>query len=341
MNISIKEIRDPQEWNNYVIMRKFTPDTQSSEYGKFYQSMNEEFFIFGIYDEEDVLIGGSLVVTVHAKRGNFLFLPYGPIIDNISYIKEFFIYLKKFALEKNLHFIRISPFIEYDDELMRAFTDIGFRAAPMHMLAEHTWILDLSIREEELLSGMSKNHRNLVRRCEKSDIKIVITDNPDSLDSFHNLLDMTAKRHSFVRFSRKYINEEFISFKKKNRALLLLGYLPDGSLDAGAIIYMFGDTASYRHGASLGQDKRLPTSYLIQWRAIQESKKRGMKLYNFWGVAPDDASHNHPFFGITHFKKGFGGRGLNLIKCLDLPLRPKYWFNWFVEMVRKKKRGFA
>ena len=72
----------------------------------------------------------------------------------------------------------------------------------------------------------------------------------------------------------------------------------------------------------------------------KEAKKRGMKWYNFWGIAPDDAPASHPFKGITHFKKGFGGEEKQLLHCQDMPLSWKYWINWFIETVRSKKRGF-
>ncbi len=122
--------------------------------------------------------------------------------------------------------------------------------------------------------------------------------------------------------------------------MLLLGYLPDGTLDSGAVIMSYGTMACYRHGASLGLDKRVPTSYLVQWRAIQEAKRRGCHWYNLWGVAPEGSSKKHPFFGITHFKKGFGGVQKDLLHCQDLPLRPGYWVNWTIETIRRMKRGF-
>jgi len=63
-------------------------------------------------------------------------------------------------------------------------------------------------------------------------------------------------------------------------------------------------------------------------------------FYNFWGIAPDGSSPKHPFAGITHFKKGFGGKQIDLLRCQDLPLAPKYYINWGVETLRRLKRGF-
>ena len=111
-------------------------------------------------------------------------------------------------------------------------------------------------------------------------------------------------------------------------------------MDASAIIIFYGNMAAYRHSASLQLDKRLPTSYLIQWEAIKEAKKRGVMWYNFWGIAPEGASSKHPFFGITHFKKGFGGSHMELLPCFDIPLKMRYYLTRYFEFFRSIKRGF-
>ena len=186
---------------------------------------------------------------------------------------------------------------------------------------------------------MKKNHRNLIRRCEREGV-IVQKKHAEGLNTLHKLLDETAKRLKFHRFSRKYINDEFEIFNKHNQALIFEATLPDGTIDASAIIMFYGNMAVYRHSASLNTNKKVPSSYLVQWEVIKEAKKRGMTWYNFWGVEPPHAKKTHPFAGIGHFKRGFGGEQKDLLHCHDLPLTPKYWLNWLVETIRKYKRGF-
>ena len=60
--------------------------------------------------------------------------------------------------------------------------------------------------------------------------------------------------------------------------------------------------------------------HLLQWRQIQKAKELGFKYYDFWGVAPDKASDNHPWTGITRFKKSFGGQGISYVGAYDLIL---------------------
>lgn len=336
----VKSITLRQIWENFVISQPYTLFVQSWSYGEFYRLLGEEFWVFGVYDG-DSLIGGALVVSTHAKRGNFLYIPYGPIIvpDHPGAFDALVGHIRSFAKEKGYCFIRVSPFMEDTSEIQKIFRDAAFKPAPMHILAETTWILDIKKDEDALLKEMNKNHRNLIRRCLKEGVRIEIHTDSKKLEPFHELLDTTVHRHKFHRFSRSYVEKEFSAFAKDNQAAILQAFLPDGTLDASAIIMFYGTMAAYRHGASRGASK-IPSSYLLQWEAIREAKKRGMRYYNFWGIAPDGATKKHPFYGISHFKKGFGGRQLNLLHCQDLPLSGKYAISWAIESIRRVKRGF-
>ncbi len=345
--MEIKEIKDKKQWEKFVFSQSYTLFVQSSHYGEFYEMMGEQSWIFGVF-HNDKLIGGSLVVSTHARRGNFLYLPYGPILPSTlqgearggEVVHLFFSHLKKFAKENKFDFIRCSPFWPLREGGEDVIKQSGFRPAPMHILAENTWILDLSKSENELMVEMEKTHRYLIRRCEKDGVKVEKSTSQTALEQFNKIHDETAKRHNFHRFSKDYIEKEFKTFASHDEAMVISGFLPDGRIDSSAIILFFGNMAAYRHGASLNLDNKLSTSYLVQWEAIKEAKRRGIKWYNFWGVIPAKARKNHPFYGITHFKKGFGGAQLDLVRCHDLPISWKYWFNWIIETLRSLKRGF-
>ncbi len=340
--MEIREIKDLNIWEQFNKKQLNTLFVQSINYGEFYSRIGEGSFVFGIYDEEE-LVGGALVLTTHARRGNFLYIPYGPILpdkDRKDALKVFTDYLLDFAKKMgDYSFIRVSPFMEDNKENVELFKTFGYKGAPMHVLAEKTWILDVTPDEEVLLANMNKNHRNLIRRCVRENVKITKSTEKEKVKDFLKLYTETAQRHNFFKFSDKYVLSEFESFASKDEALLYDAYLEDGSLDASAIIMYYGSMAAYRHGASRNLNKKVPTSYLLQWEAIKEAKARGLKYYNFWGIAPDN-SPKHPFYGITHFKKGFGGFSMDLMHCQDLPVTKKYYINWIIESIRRIKRGF-
>lgn len=339
--LTIRQITTDGEWDAFVKTQEFSAFVQSPTYGKFYKERGEDYRIVGVYDN-GTLIGGSLVLTTHAKRGNFLYLPYGPILDytDSHQVEAFFSYLKEYAREAGYDFIRISPLVDESEAVSNVLAQFQLRPAPMHVLAETSWILDLSKSEDELLMDMKKNHRNLIRRCEREGVRVEQRTDNTSLAELNDMHDEVARRHKFTRFLRSYIEKEFAAFVAKDEAVIMHAYLPDGTLDATSIMMFYGNMVVYRHSASLGLNKKLPTSYAIQWETIKEAKRRGCRWYNFWGIAPEDAGKDHPFYGITHFKKGFGGFQKDLLHCHDLPVTKKYWLNYIVETIRKYKRGF-
>jgi len=340
-NFRIQEIESPEIWTQFVEKQELTVFVQSPQYGNFYKGLGEKFFILGILKEGE-LVGGSLVVTTHARRGNFLYLPYGPFLpkeNSKEALHLFTEHLKKYAKKHTYSFIRVSPFLEENSENLELFKSCKYRPAPMHVLAETTWILNIQGSEEMLLKNMNKNHRNLIRRCQREGVLITKSKDIKDLKGLDEMLEVTAKRHNFVKFSHTYIASEFSSFLPDN-TMLFEARLPDGRLDGAAIIMFYGNMACYRHSASLGLDNKLPSSYLLQWEVIKEAQKRGIHWYNFWGIAPPTVNSKHPFFGITHFKKGFGGEIRNILHCQDFVVSKKYYLNWIIEQFRKRKRGF-
>ena len=77
--MEIRLVKNKEEWEKFIFKQPYSLFVQSFHYGEFYEALGEQGWIFGIYDGEE-LVGGSLCVSVHAKRGDFLFLPHGPIL---------------------------------------------------------------------------------------------------------------------------------------------------------------------------------------------------------------------------------------------------------------------
>lgn len=339
--LEVRNITDISAWSNFLQSQEFVLFTQAEEYRRFAEKLGEKHWLIGVY-ENNTLVGGSLVFGVRARRGDYMTLLYGPVLDyaNEHHFAAFVAYIKTLAKNESYSFVRVSPFVVKSPEIESLFRKYGFLRSPMHVLAENTWMLELNSSLDSILAGMNKNHRNLIRRCEREGVKVTITKDPEAVKRLNDMHDQVAKRHGFQRFSRNYITEEFKLFSKSNNAVVFEAHLPDGRIDASAIIIFYGNMACYRHSASLRLDRKLPTSYLIQWHAIQEAKKRGLRWYNFWGIAPKDASKKHPFAGVTHFKRGFGGVQRDLLPCHDTPISKKYYFTRIFELYRRARRGF-
>ncbi len=342
--MSIKEITDKAQWENFVSQNKEATFLHSWNWGEFNKNTGEKIWRVGIFDD-DKLQAVALIIKVKAKRGSFLFVPQGPILkaESIkhqvaSVFDELFAFLKNLGEKERVGFVRISPILENALENFNIFKSGGFRNAPVHMMhPETTWLLDITKSEDEIFKEMRKTHRNLIRRAGKEGVEIVRGADEKYLKSFYEIHLETVSRHKFVPFSYDYIKEEISSFKD-NDQISIFSAKYKNEIISSAIIVFYGDQAFYHHGASSSKYSKIPASYLVLWEAIKEAEKRDKKIFNFYGIVENKPKH--PWFGLSKFKKGFGGYKKELLHCQDLPLNKKYLIAWMVEMARKVKRGY-
>ncbi len=342
MKLEIKEIVSNDVWNTFFNLCDSPSFLQSWEWGNFNKSTGYDILRLGIFNRGE-LAAIALVIKIRAKRGNFLFIPHGPIINKqrvtgdwgviIDSIKE---YLLAIAKGENFSFIRISPVVDDIDENRRLYKNLGFKKAPIYMHAEKMWVLDLKKSEEEILCQMRKTTRYLVRKAQRDGVEIVKrTDEKACLD-FYKLYEETTKRERFVGFSEKYIKAEFDSFNKEKNAIFLFGKTKNQVL-AGALILFTKSTAFYHQGASI--HTKIPATYLLQWEAIREAKQRGCYLYNFWGIL-DPGRSPKSWHGLTLFKQGFGGYEKTYLATQDYIVSSlRYFATSFFEKALKIKRG--
>lgn len=337
MNASIIPITSKDVWDAFLENKKPFTFLQTWNWGNFQQKFGNKIFRLGLYDDNR-LCGVALIIKIEARRGSFLFCPHGPLFSwhKDNYFQIFFQYMQSLAKKEQVNFIRLSP-LEFDaDENRKLLKEYGFRPAPMHMHVELAWILDIRPSEDELLHSMRKTSRNAIKKAIKEGVEVHSSDSLVEFDAFYDIYKTTAKRHSFVAFSPKYVKTEFEAFHADKKVLFFFAKY-QGKTIATAFILFSNGSAFYHHGASIRS--QVNASHLLQYEAIKEGKKRGMTHYNFWGIAPDNQPR-HPFAGITVFKKGFSGFSQRYVHAQDYIINSKYWLNYLIEQARKMKRGF-
>jgi lipid II:glycine glycyltransferase (peptidoglycan interpeptide bridge formation enzyme) len=348
----IKEIENREVWENFVREQEEYTFLHSWNWGEFSLRMGHKIWRLGMYEYNE-LVGVVLVVGIQAKRGRFLFVPHGPIVKNSksqipnpkqiqnpkfkNALSHLLGHLKELAMEMNYNFIRISPLLGRNEENWRIFHELGFRRAPIHMHAESTLLLDITKPEEELLANMRKTARYLIKRMEKEGVQIE-KEQPSKGEDFLRLQKKVATRKHFIIFSEKQIKNEIEIFCPSGE-LVIFSAEYKSEIVASALIIFYGYRAFYYQSASYCEDKNISAPYLLVWRAIQEAKKRGCKIFDFYGASPPDKP-KHPWAGPTLFKLGFGGERIDYLPAQDLPLSWRYWITWLIETIRRIKRGF-
>lgn len=309
---------------------------QSWDWGEVQKSLHVAVERIGIFKQQK-LICTAQIFCIQARRGTYTHIRQGPVFlpghECDSAVWQLVLeYIKTTPLYKKALFIRANPMLERSNETESLMKSKGFKEAPIHAMdAQLCWVLPLNKNEDELLQGMRKTTRYLVRQAQKQAIRIVES---NDIAAFSRLYKMTSSRHGFVQHSG--IEVEYELFARENKALLLLGYAGNELLSA-AIIIFHADQAIYHHGASISS--KIPVSYVLQWEAIRRAKSRGCRIYNFWGIAPQD-NPKHPWSGLTLFKQGFGGEPRSFMSAYDLPLSSLYVLPYTIDRLRKWRKGY-
>jgi len=337
--LTIKEISNKKVWQDFIEKKYvgFSPFFQSWNWGEVQKKVNTTIERLGIYENEK-LIGIVSATFISAKRGKYVHLRHGPLF--IEYKKEYIdfllSYLEERAKKTGFSFIRLSPLIP-SEKGSEIFSKKKFRDAQIHRMdAEVCWILPLDISEEEILKNMRKSHRYLIKKSLSSGVRIERTQNLNKIKLFLPLYKKLAHKKHFVAHGG--VSEEFEVFVKNNQAELFLAYF-ENKVISGALIDFVDGMAIYRHSASDDLYRHIPAMYLLQWEVIKEAKRRKMKAYNFWGIAPDD-NPRHPWKGVSLFKTGFGGEKREFMHGKDYVLSWKYWLIYALERITKLRKGY-
>ncbi len=335
MTFFIKPISNKHLWEKYNLSSPFPSLFQSWNMGEALKKQGCQVVRLGLYQEKQ-LRGIAQVVKVEARRGNFLHIRGGPILNNIENLTYFLPLIRNYFKKENVWFLRISPLILKSDNKANHFLQkLGFQDAPIPFLdAEATWLLDITKDEQTLLSQMRKTTRYLIKKAQKMGVVVTLSQEQASLNDLLYLYKIMVKEKGII--PHQGIAEEFQEMVKDDQAVIIRGYYGEKLLGAALIIF-YADEAIYHHSAFLRTPKNVPVSYLLQWRAILEAKRRKKKKYNFWGIEPTQNPH-HPWYGLTLFKMGFGGYQRQFIRAKDLPFSSFYYFTKLIESLRRIKR---
>ncbi len=192
-------------------------------------------------------------------------------------------------------------------------------------------IIDLDLSEEELLMQMNSKHRNSVRRAERNGVTVV-SGGEELINDY-----IKADTETWERSERDSYGFDFflkILNNLKEKSVLYVAY-KNGAPQSGACYFYDKNICYYMYGASITNPEP-GSANLLQWEAIKDMKRRGVKKFSFVGcrINEDEDSKYH---GIQRFKERFGGKLCQGYMFKTILSQTKY--NLFKTMYKIKK-GF-
>ena len=306
---------------------------QSPAYGKMNELLGAK-----VIEEDFGGKGRALMIVRDAKRGRYLEIPCGPLLDykDKKTIKAAFEKIAEIAKKEKCVFVRVRPQLINTPENLQLLADLGLKKSPMHLAAEHTVIIDLTKPEDELLANMRRQTRYEVRRAGKQGITVEKSQSEEIFKEFRKVQAETAKRQGFVPPNLKTLMAEREAFGD-NIAIYVAKTDDDKPIAYGMII-KDGKEGDYYEAASTDLHRKMPGAYALLWQAMKDLKAEGYERFNLWGIAPP-GQPNHRYAGVTTFKTGFGGEVVEYVPAHDLVIaKMRYAADFAFETLRKKRR---
>ena len=325
--MELREIQ-PNELDRFVGSQTNSQLLQSASWSLFQQEVGRQVWRFGVFLNNRLITAAVIIGNQLPLAKSYLYCPRGPIFEDRLTEEE-----RTEALKLILSKARdLTIQTKSSEEIffrLEPTTAVNLPLVPTTSIQPaNTLILDLEQSEEKLLTGMHQKTRYNIKLAQKHNLEIK---RADSFDQVWPLFKQTSERDKFKLHAKNYYQKMLSGVKE----IELWIASTNDAIIAGNLIGYFGDTATYLHGASGYNYRNLMAPYLLQWEVIKQAKARGFKYYDFHGIAPDN-NQNHPWSGITRFKKGFGGEVKKYPGTYDFIYQPK-WYKLY-KLFRKINR---
>ena len=329
---------DKKTWDGYVSGLAEANFLQSWDFYEFHKARGKKIVRRLIYKGEKI-VGAYAGVVETAKRGRYLAIAGGPLIDftDAKMVSEVFSDIREQGEAFDCVFVRVRPQEVMSENILGILSRRGLRRAPMYLSVEFAGVLDLNKSEEEILAGASQGFRRKLRKAAKNEIEVTADTSDESIREFCRLEKLHAERQKYVAFSGDFLRKQFEAFRAGGEVLIYTAK-KDGETLAQNFMIFYGPEASYHYGVSSELGTKYSAAPLLHMAAMEEARKRGCIRYNLWGIVePDETSHR--FYGVSEFKRSFGCDELRYTPAHDMILRPlQYQKTKLVESARKRIR---
>ncbi|MFA6131946.1 MAG: peptidoglycan bridge formation glycyltransferase FemA/FemB family protein [Patescibacteria group bacterium] len=298
-----REATEKEKWNSFV--KKYGPRSGAFlyawEWSELASGQRYEFI------ENNELVGLASVGRIFLPLGqSYISGICGPMATD----KKNILKILETLADKHSLFIRFEPSDKIESPRIRKTISIT---------PATTLITSLQPSVQELLGAMHPKTRYNIGLAQRKNLEVKFLKS-GALDSVWSLFQETAKRDGF-RIHPKMHYQNLLNLSDDSLQVFLVAVFFEGKAIAANIMVDFNETRTYLHGASSNQDRNLMAPFLLHWELMKEAKEKGLKFYDWWGIASSDDPKD-PWAGITRFKKGFGGEVVKYPGTFDYIIKP-------------------
>ena len=246
------------EWDGYVAAQVEANFLQSWDFYEFHKARGKQVVRRLMYCGGEI-VGAYAGVVETAKRGRYLAIAGGPLIDwnNREVCAQVFADIRRQGEAAGCVFVRVRPQLSLSDGSLALMRELGLKRAPMYLSVEYAGILNLKRTEEEIVAGASQGFRRKLRKAEKAEISVEALTSDAAIRDFCDLEAKHAERQRYVAFSREFLTKQFEAFRAGGEVIIYTAR-KDGEILAQNFMIFYGAECSYHYGVSseLGRNIR-------------------------------------------------------------------------------------
>ena len=218
---------------------------------------------------------------------------------------------QEYAVQQGL-FLTVIPYADpvYTTATTHALETLGFGQGDS-LLAPERYLVNTSLESEELRQSLHHKWRYNLKKAEKNDFEIEFASGNDALDSFMKLYAQMMARKQFMDSSAISTLKDLMECSSETfrPSIVLLSH--QGTVTAGGVFDLSGDTAVYLYGATDDRALALKAGYVLHW--WMASHLCGLAEAHWYDLGGNDRDN-----GLHQFKKGFVGKAGKI--CITPPV---------------------
>ncbi len=209
-----------KEFDNFAKKHENASFNQTSQWGKLKKYNNWDYVFLGLIDKKKVIAATLLLSKMTPVKKKMFYAPRGFLIDykNYDLLKEFTNNIKKYAKENNGIFVKIDPYISYQErdidgnivpdgynnkDAYKNLIDLGYKHFGFNLMQETLqprWIFITETKDktvDDVFKNMDSKTRQIIRKNERMCIKTREI-GYDELDKFKDIMAHTGDRRKFI-----------------------------------------------------------------------------------------------------------------------------------------------
>jgi len=252
--------------------------------------------------------------------------------EQLTLLPSILDHLVNWAKKNKTSYIRFLPWLPMTEN--GEFTDVyqfvkesleksGFKPVKE---GQHTYLIDLTQKEEELLVRMNQPTRKLIQRALKSKMEFKVYEevNEELIESFWNLYITIAKKKKFSSLKKEAFFLQVKGLIERKQAMLF-AILCDEKIISLVMASKLGTPQAIYGGIDVeykNLENCISPGPISIWDIMVNFKRLGYKTYDM-GFCPGPVpEESHPNFSVWKFKYNFGPEHMQFMPTYGKIMKP-------------------